>query len=389
MIAEMHMEIQSNISHKEAYLQALSQNSVYVHDRDFLVRFLRADRYQPKQAAHRLVGFFAYKRELFGTDYLTKEITLDDLYENEEDRKTLEGGLYQVLPGRDRSGRVVVGKFHDPKFANLPLLSKLRVFYYVTMVSMEKEEDHKKGVVILVFNMYRENNRTETWKNCTLLWNLPVRVTAFHICHDGDPKVRILVSLGIMAMGPFSRMHLRVHEGTLMECIYKLLTFGISSRQLPIKESDGVNTDQMIVWVKQRQTIESSRDQQKPKSKKARRPKRSSPDSCSSEFAVMPGEFDVLLGRGKSSQNHPGNIRFRQLVESKRDEYERAKVLEKTLIAERVVQTIRDLPGRFLRQDGDLWEEVDYETARDKVAHVFRDKRRKHKRLQQNGAESS
>ena len=60
------------------------------------------------------------------------------------------------------------------------------------------------------------------------------------------------------------------------------------------------------------------------------------------------------------------------------DEYESAKSVHKTLIAESVVQSIKNLPGKFVRQGGSGgWEEVDDETARDKVAHAFRDKRRK------------
>jgi hypothetical protein len=61
-------------------------------------------------------------------------------------------------------------------------------------------------------------------------------------------------------------------------------------------------------------------------------------------------------------------------------EYESAKNADKTLIAESVVRSIKDLSGKFVRQDdsrGGGWEEVDDETARDKVAHTFRDKRRK------------
>jgi hypothetical protein len=39
-------------------------------------------------------------------------------------------------------------------------------------------------------------------------------IAAFHISHNGDPNVKMVTSLGIVAMGPFSRMHLQVHEGT-------------------------------------------------------------------------------------------------------------------------------------------------------------------------------
>lgn len=186
-----------------------------------------------------------------------------------------------------------------------------------------------------------------------------------------------------------------------MECIYILLTFGITALQLPIEPGDDtcnppnrVRIEAMFEWLHRRRAIESTRLSDERPKKKAR-PNRSSP-ACSTpssmsldnQTVIEPTEYDVLLGRGKSSQNHPGNIHFRQLVQSKRDEYEKAKIMGKTLIAERIILSIHDMQGRFLKQKGgDLWEEVDNETARDKVAHAFRDRRRKHKRQQQSSGE--
>jgi hypothetical protein len=145
-----------------------------------------------------------------------------------------------------------------------------------------------------------------------------------------------------------------------------------------------MNVSGLMSWIKEQQKIEGFDSSSMSGSRSS-----SSSDGgrFSPELHVIPVEptaSDILLGRGKSSQNHPGNIRFRQLIESKRPEYERAKVLEKTLIAERIVQSIRDLSGRFLRQTGNYWEEVDFDTARDKVAHAFRDNRRKQKQQQEN-----
>lgn len=74
---------------------------------------------------------------------------------------------------------------------------------------------------------------------------------------------------------------------------------------------------------------------------------------------------------------HPGNVRFRSIVGLQMDEYEMATRLEKSLITEKIVQAIRDSDGRFLkRDDGGEWEEVDQETARKKVGHAFRNRRK-------------
>ena len=66
------------------------------------------------------------------------------------------------------------------------------------------------------------------------------------------------------------------------------------------------------------------------------------------------------------------------MIDENRAAYENAKILEKTLIAERIVKDVKNSAGRFLKNDGNgAWIEVDDETARDKISHAFRDKRRK------------
>ena len=124
----------------------------------------------------------------------------------------MEAGFFQMLPSRDRSGRLVIGKFHQDAHDDVSLESKLRAFWYMLMVAVQKEEDQKRGIVILVVKMDRKVNRLETWKNSTLLATAPVRVKAFHICHN-DPRVSVLTSLCMLALGPYYRARMRVHEG--------------------------------------------------------------------------------------------------------------------------------------------------------------------------------
>jgi hypothetical protein len=92
-----------------------------------------------------------------------------------------------------------------------------------------------------------------------------------------------------------------------------------------------------------------------------------------------PNQDDVLFGRGKTVVEHPGNTRFRQVVDVYMNQYEAAGRLEKTCIAEIIVRMVKDSSGRFLkREDGGEWEEVDDATARKKVAHAFRNRRKLH-----------
>jgi hypothetical protein len=98
-----------NISKKFAYEIALAMSPDYVRDPKFRLKFLRAAKFDPKSAAHKLVEFFEVKMELFGSHKLTKDIKLKDL--SEDDLSVLESCAVQVLRGRDTAGRAIFCQF--------------------------------------------------------------------------------------------------------------------------------------------------------------------------------------------------------------------------------------------------------------------------------------
>lgn len=93
------------VADKGSYLQARDLDESYVTNEDFLLMFLRACSFNGKLAADRMISFFNAKKDLFGPEKLAKEITYDDL--DEEDIRCLESGYAQVLSGRDRAGRAI------------------------------------------------------------------------------------------------------------------------------------------------------------------------------------------------------------------------------------------------------------------------------------------
>lgn len=98
------------IKSKDAYEQALHMNRAYVEDPKFRLMFLRADRFNPAKAAARVVLFMEKKRRFFGVDSMCRSLTLDDL--DKGDRDALESGFLQLLPVRDRAGRLVLIDSH-------------------------------------------------------------------------------------------------------------------------------------------------------------------------------------------------------------------------------------------------------------------------------------
>jgi hypothetical protein len=85
---------------------------------------------------------------------------------------------------------------------------------------------------------------------------------------------------------------------------------------------------------------------------------------------------DVLLGRGKPTQDRPGNVRFRDMLDKNMDKYEQGEKGAKGIVSAYIIHIVKEEGGRFLKEleDGG-WVEVDDATARAKVNHAFRARR--------------
>jgi len=91
-----------------------------------------------------------------------------------------------------------------------------------------------------------------------------------------------------------------------------------------------------------------------------------------------PNHTDVLLGRGVSTNRHPGNESFRDIVKEHVDVYARSTKKEKMLISRSIVNRVRTQfypPGRFLEKDlaTGLWSDVGDRRACEKTAQALRD----------------
>jgi len=114
------------------YDQAKGIDAKYVEDRSFRLMFLRSESYNAKRAASRLVNFLENKAKLFGTETLARPVYLSDL--NEDDIAVLKSGILQLIPARDRSGRVIlsdfnfgISKIEQPKHMNNYVRISIRI----------------------------------------------------------------------------------------------------------------------------------------------------------------------------------------------------------------------------------------------------------------------
>jgi hypothetical protein len=105
---------------------------------------------------------------------------------------------------------------------------------------------------------------------------------------------------------------------------------------------------------------------------------------------LLPSHSDILFGRGKPVQEHPGNLSLGVLVESLLPQYNECKgKKQKMHLTQGVVLDIKNRGGRFVKQVDGVWVEVDDETARSKVSHTFRNKKMELVAAQQSSSSSS
>ena len=142
-----------------------------------------------------------------------------------------------------------------------------------------------------------------------------------------------------------------------MEVIHELGSFGIAKTSMKMlwDENGNVNKGSAAKQLEERFKAEAVK---------------------SKEFqALVPGQTDVLLGRGKRVHESSGNKIFRNILENYRPRYEAGTNFEKTVVSEAILRLIKDSGGRFLKQGDSGWAEIDDLDARKKISHAFRNLR--------------
>ncbi|CAJ1947377.1 unnamed protein product [Cylindrotheca closterium] len=362
-IQALQNEMEERTSDNAALLQAKQQDAKYVTNRNFLLPFLRSEYFDAKAAALRLARHFQVKKELFGEEKLVSDITQDDL--DQETMDTLYSGLTQHLPSPDRSGRSVV-VYNCNGQQRLSAMGKLKRLFYTSMVVFpNNEQSQKRGVVVVLYLLGPRSTQLEAgapgsmssrklaWKLCQLLRALPFRLSAMHICYDSLAWSPVLVTMK-MALGAFTRIRLRSHYGSHAHCIAALQGYGIQPCFFPIKEGGTMDTANYKTWLEGQRRTE-----------RRTMPKRTR--------VYVPGNFDVLFGKGSPLQNHIGNVKLRGLISDCKKTYEKTEKGRKHEISQAVIEIVKESCGLFLKQGGDdSWIVVDDAAAELKVSTLFR-----------------
>mmetsp|Transcript_5912 Transcript_5912/g.17710 ORF Transcript_5912/g.17710 Transcript_5912/m.17710 type:complete len:205 (-) Transcript_5912:24-638(-) len=173
-----------------------------------------------------------------------------------------------------------------------------------------------------------------------------------------------------LVIGRHGRIRIRSHLGTNTECQYKLMTFGIPTHALPVHEATStINMEPYHAFLeacKQRQIqqLQEEGDQ---------------PNQPSVDY---PTSQDVLHGRGRSYQEHPGNRRLNAIIAEHWDAYQSCERPQRIPFIQQIIDDMKRSGTRFLQKRkkkiaGSMeseWVVVDDSKARAKVSHTFRNK---------------
>jgi len=356
-----------DIKDKPAYDEAQRIATTFVNDDDFRLKFLRAEQFHPEQAAERMVKNLDLLYRYIGPQGLQRPINMSDL--DEKSLTIMKTGSFQLLPSRDRSGRriaVRIGPLGLDFVKNEN--SMMKTLLYIFHCLSEDLESQKRGIIMVSFPSINFDPSTISDPKAKrlifeILDSTGIRITANHLCLPSNPWFRALGALFMMASTPSVRVRTRLHYGSITECQYKIMSYGIPSDQLPIKNSGTIKIQNHKKWIAFR-------------GMKDRIVEGEGKNSLSETFC--PSTKDVLAIGGMHFYKFPGNCRYREMLESNLESYDNAaSVQEKIRITNEVLLNIVASGGRFLVRDKQgWWSPANEQTARVKVSNAFRDVRK-------------
>jgi hypothetical protein len=155
-----------------------------------------------------------------------------------EDAIVLEMGFCKLVGTKDLSGRSII--LVDPSCQDRSKYTResmTRSLWYMIHATLEEDEmTQKRGVIFMIyphnarlaqFDRTQAKMNIESIKGC-----LPVRVSAFHICHP-PTFFAIVFPIFKLCLGDRMRKRVRVHSGSEQKVLKALEAFGLTKDVLP------------------------------------------------------------------------------------------------------------------------------------------------------------
>uniref|UniRef100_A0A7S4ARV9 DUF6824 domain-containing protein n=1 Tax=Pseudo-nitzschia australis TaxID=44445 RepID=A0A7S4ARV9_9STRA len=225
---------------------------------------------------------------------------------------------------------------------------------------------------------------------------IPIRMCAIHICLPDKPCFRMIRYFFLLVMGEKNRTRVKTHQGHGKEVLDSLMGYGIPVNTLPFNElTQTVKTNNQAIFLRVRRKIEAEFYCDTNNSNNYVRVQHSGivsenssdestvsdENSCMSlDMIECPSMNDVIFRAGKSYMSHPGNMMFRELIETHITEHNAASQGRKQKLTWQVIQEVEMKGGRFLEYNRALetWTALtDRGLLRHKIATHFKEYRRK------------
>mmetsp|Transcript_11636 Transcript_11636/g.27993 ORF Transcript_11636/g.27993 Transcript_11636/m.27993 type:complete len:302 (+) Transcript_11636:769-1674(+) len=291
---------------------------------------------------------------------------------------------------------------HQPAIS----LLQIRINYYVWFnILIPIHAVQKKGVVAVFYDVMKPGdehiNRGMTFLMHVINFMscLPIRYSGLHFClkmREGRNLAwnKVFLDCAVKAAPKSARERARVHHGSDVELQYKLTNYGIPPNTFPVDLDGNLRESILNVWfhnhlAKEGYLKKSHHHHRVPSNEEESLSSTSSGDDededGGNQANVDPNsardgirETDVLFGRGRLVQYHPGNIRFREFLGEHRDEYESLSRNERRQACVDLTKALVAKGTRFLKQGVvEEWTVCDFEGAVDKVSQFYRTRRRR------------
>lgn len=380
--------VQIRPADKRGYMrsQELFRDNKFVDGEGFRLMFLRCEFFDAKRAALRMVRYLDFVLEVFDgkKELLRRQIRLEDL--GTRATKLLRTGCLQLLPVRDNSGRRVFVVIAFPNHEAFEVIDRVQLYMYFQTVLSEDIENQRKGIVSLAMpgehghKIKKLPNREDRYLLNRYISANPVRFCAIHSCYPDTTFHRLARAAYSLAMYSTESIRFRTkfHLGTETEARYLLLGYGIPQGQIPLTSGGKVKTGSILQWINTRSMIE----------KKMVEAGCNTIGECNVNIIDCPGFNDVAMRPGKAYLCHPGNVKFKQLLDDYVDEYTNGNRNDKDRIAWEIIKIVQGWNGRFLEwnNSSSYWvANYDAENIRSKIPIYIRDHKRNiksHQKLQ-------
>ena len=363
----------------------------YFHTQKLLIKFLRASYFDVEKAAERYFRWFDMMYDLFGDIGLKRPLMMSDLTARE--KRYLKKGQMQLLPCRDRVGRRIF-TFMGREDLSFTVPEKYRVCMYLFDVCSEDETTQKLGVVwinqpildsgekpfgdegmVLRPKKYEGlGGRTEQEHYRAFVDAKPLRTSGLHVIGADTLLYKMGKALLLLMMGKCDRKIVRFHNGSQLECLYRLRSFGIPSDELPIKDDGQIKNKKVAKFIAARKSIEAIRQQQHKQGE----------DSAGMSIGTECPEVDCIMFGSRALCNS-ANLEFRNILKvMERDREEKVARCESSLsVKEFIGEIIRMVKHHNLRfvainKEMSLFVEIeDGKELHTAVSQALRDQRKR------------